>query len=170
MHGPKIGGCARSFLRGGELGPHLTQCGFGRGLHPYQVASLSIPHFATTDTGPKLELCPHRGAVAPSNTMWSGPRPTCIPSGILIHPIVWPQYTNVTDRQERQDRLRSDDIGRTVSGSPIKLAILSMAESLQKRQDGDISQMLNVGDAMVGGERKKGEESGRGGEGMREGR
>jgi len=43
-----------------------------------------------------------------------------------------------------------------------------MAGSLQKRQDGDISQMLNVGDAMVGGERKKGEESGRGGEGMRE--
>jgi len=23
----------------GELGPHLTQCGLGRGLAPYQVAS-----------------------------------------------------------------------------------------------------------------------------------
>ena len=33
------------------------------------------------------------------NTMWSGPRPTSVPSGILIHPTVWPQYTNVTDRQ-----------------------------------------------------------------------
>jgi len=27
-----------------------------------------------------------------------------MPSFILIHPTVWPQYTNVTDRQDRQDR------------------------------------------------------------------
>jgi len=33
-------------------------------------------------------------------------------SFILIHPIVWPQYTNVTDR--RTDRQRSDSIRRTV--------------------------------------------------------
>ena len=26
-----------------------------------------------------------------SNTMWPGPRPTTLPSGILIHPTVWPQ-------------------------------------------------------------------------------
>jgi len=28
-----------------------------------------------------------------------------IPSGVLIHPTVWPQYTNViqTDRQDRTD-------------------------------------------------------------------
>jgi len=38
----------------------------------------------------------------PSNTMWPGPRPTSVPSGILIHPTVWPQYTKVTDRQTRQ--------------------------------------------------------------------
>jgi len=50
----------------GELGPHLTQCGLGRGY---------------------------------------------VLSGILIYPTVWPQYTNVTDRQDRQ---RSDSIGRTV--------------------------------------------------------
>jgi len=25
------------------------------------------------------------------NTMPSGPRPTSIPSGILVHPAVWPQ-------------------------------------------------------------------------------
>ena len=37
-----------------------------------------------------------------------------MPSFILIHPIVWPQYTNVTDRQDRQDRQWSDKIGRTV--------------------------------------------------------
>jgi len=37
---------------------------------------------------------------SPSNTMWPGPRPTCVPSLILIHATVatvWPQYTNVTD-------------------------------------------------------------------------
>jgi len=27
-----------------------------------------------------------------------------MPSFILIHPTVWPQYTNVTDRQTGQDR------------------------------------------------------------------
>ena len=42
------------------------------------------------------------GPGSPSNTTWSGPRPISIPSGILIHPTVWPQYTNVTDRQNRQ--------------------------------------------------------------------
>jgi len=47
----------------GELRPHLTQCGQGRGL------------------------------------------PTYMPSFILIRQTVWPQYTNVTDRQtDRTDR------------------------------------------------------------------
>jgi len=54
------------------------------------------------------------GAGSPSNTMWPGPRPTCMPSFILIRPTVSPQCTNVTDRQTGQDRQRSDTIGRTV--------------------------------------------------------
>jgi len=37
-----------------------------------------------------------------------------MPSFILIRQTVWPQYTNVTDRQTGQDRQRSDSIGRTV--------------------------------------------------------
>jgi len=45
-------------------------------------------------------------------TMLSGSRPTFVPSGIFIHPAVWPQYTNVTDRWT--DRERSDNVGRTV--------------------------------------------------------
>jgi len=60
---------------GGELDPHLTQCGQGRGL----LARM--------------------------------------PSFISIHLTVWPQYTNVADRQDRQtertdrtDRQRSDSI------------------------------------------------------------
>jgi len=48
-------------------------------------------------------LCPFPwgGAGSPSNKMWHGPRPTSVPSGILIRPTVWPQYTNVTDRTDR---------------------------------------------------------------------
>ena len=40
--------------------------------------------------GPKREgglLCPFRGgAGSPSNTMWPGPRPTSVPSGVFMHP------------------------------------------------------------------------------------
>jgi len=42
------------------------------------------------------------GAGSPSNTMWPGPRPTCMPSFILIHPTVWPQHQRY--RQDRQDK------------------------------------------------------------------
>jgi len=46
------------------------------------------------------------GAASPLNTMWLGPRPTSVPSDLLIHQTVWPQYTNVTDRQtDRKDKL-----------------------------------------------------------------
>jgi len=55
-----------------------------------------------------------RGAGSSSNTMWPEPRPTGMQSFILIHPTVWPQYTNVTCRTDRQDRQRSDSIGQTV--------------------------------------------------------
>ena len=68
-------------------------------------------HLVTTDMGRKLGT-PHPfggwGAGFPYNAMWPGPRPTCLPSFILIHPTVWPQYTNVTDRPDRQ---WSDGIG-----------------------------------------------------------
>jgi len=60
------------------------------------------------DMGRKLGrgLCPlfGEGAGSPSNTMLPGPRPTCMPSFILIHLTVWPQYTNVADRTDRKDR------------------------------------------------------------------
>ena len=40
-------------------------------------------------------VCPFFLGVAgsPSNTKSPGPRPTSIPSGILVHPAVWPQRT-----------------------------------------------------------------------------
>jgi len=44
------------------------------------------------------------GAGFPYNIMSLGPRPTSVPSGILIHETVWPQCTRVTDdRQQTTD-------------------------------------------------------------------
>ena len=31
-------------------------------------------------------------AWSPSNTMWTGPKSTSVPSGVFIHPAAWPQY------------------------------------------------------------------------------
>jgi len=45
--------------------------------------------------------------------------PMSVPSGILIHPTVLPQYTNITDTQTGQtDRQWSDSIGRFTNGRP----------------------------------------------------
>ena len=51
--------------------------------------------------GPKLRvLCPlFGGGWVPSNTMSPGPRPTSVPSGILIHQAVWPQQTWAKNRE-----------------------------------------------------------------------
>ena len=45
--------------------------------------------------------------------MWPGPRPTSMPSFNLIHSTDWPQYTNVTHRQDRQT-----DNGPIAKGEP----------------------------------------------------
>ena len=66
------------------------------------VAEMS-DRFATIDMGRKVMS----GAAVPisvgrdgslSNAISPGPRSNSVPSGILIHPTVWSQYTNVTDR------------------------------------------------------------------------
>jgi len=80
---------------------------------------------ATTDIAENWGLCPCQGrgagsrgaAESPSNRMWPWPRPTSMPSFILIHLTVCPQYTNVTDRQDRTGQ-RSNSIRRTVFGRP----------------------------------------------------
>ena len=51
-HGWKEWGLLYPFW--GELGPHLIQCGLGRGLPPYQVASWSIQPFGHNRHGPKI--------------------------------------------------------------------------------------------------------------------
>ena len=67
----------------------------------------------TIDMGRKVGmLCPFLGGAGfPLNTVWPGPKTTSMPSFILIHPTVWLQYTNVTDRTDRQ---RSDSIGEPI--------------------------------------------------------
>jgi len=62
-------------FRGGA-GSRLTQCGFGQ-------------------SGGGVLLCLFRGgrAGSPSNAIWLWPRPTSVPSGILIYPADWPQQT-----------------------------------------------------------------------------
>ena len=78
-----------------------------RRLHPSS-------HLATIDMGQKLGGggCALFLGVAgsTSNTMSRRPRYSSVTSGILIHPTVWPQYTNVADRQT--DRQGSGSIGR----------------------------------------------------------
>jgi len=80
--------------RGGELGPYLAQCSLGRGLPPCQLLSLSIQPFCHNRHGRKLGSSAPllgRGAGSPSNTMSLGPRPTSLPSGVLIDSAIWPQ-------------------------------------------------------------------------------
>jgi len=67
---------------------------------------------ATTDMDGKVQggcCAPFWAAGSQSNTMWLG---------VLIHPTIWPQYTNVTDRQTNrmisQDRQQSGSIVQTV--------------------------------------------------------
>ena len=97
----------------GERGFHLT---VSPGSKPTSIPSGILIHqpFGHNRHGPKNGGVPFwgRAAGSPSNTVCPGSsRPTSMPSFVLMHPTVWPQYTNVADRTDRQ---RSDRIGRTV--------------------------------------------------------
>jgi len=78
-----------------ELGLRLVQCSLSRGLLPYQAVSSSIQPFGHNKHGSKIwGLRPsvrEGGAGSPSNTKSPGPRPSSIPSDILIHAAIWPQ-------------------------------------------------------------------------------
>jgi len=75
-HGPQNKGVSVHFVQ--ELVPRLKQCGLGRGLLPYQVASSSIQQFGHNGHEPKTgfgavpfflrELGPHR-----SQSPWAKP-------------------------------------------------------------------------------------------------
>jgi len=53
--------------------------------------------FSTTDIGLKLGAVHHFGEEELGRPVWPGPRPTSVPSFILIHRTVSPQHTNVTE-------------------------------------------------------------------------
>jgi len=90
-HGPKREEAAVPLSRG-SWDPRLTQCGLGRGLLPYQVASSSIHPFGHNRHGPKIGwgLCLFFWG-------WSWvpiEHKVCMCSyvcGILMHPAVWPR-------------------------------------------------------------------------------
>jgi len=102
----------------GELGPHLTQCRLGRSLPPYQVASLMHPA-----VWPQQTLAENWGAgCAPfwgrewvpiyNNVAWAEAY-----LHTKWHPNLSNRLTTVHQRYrqtDRQDRQRSDNIGRTV--------------------------------------------------------
>ena len=89
------------------------------GVNAYKSSAVAEmgDRLATISMGQKVGglLCsfPWGRAGSPSNTMWPGPRPTSVPSGILIHPNVWPHYTNVTNRQTDSWAGRTDKTGQT---------------------------------------------------------
>jgi len=104
-HGPKIEGLC-PFL--GELGPHLElNVAWAKAYFRIKWHFDPSRRLATIDLGRQL------GAVPPFWERELGPHltqrrlgqglPLYHASGILIHPAVWPQHTNVTDRQDRQD-------------------------------------------------------------------
>jgi len=64
------------------------------------------------DTATTVSLSVGEGVGSPSDTMSPGSRPISIPSGILIHPAVWPQYTQ--HYRQIETNQRSNSTGRTV--------------------------------------------------------
>jgi len=99
-----------------EMGDRLATIDMGRGLYGRRQDCVHKPR--------KWGDCcaPFRGGAGfPFNTMWPGPRPTSVPSGIVIHrdpsnrlATVHQRYRQ-TDRQtDRQDRQLSDSLGQTV--------------------------------------------------------
>jgi len=61
-------------------------------------------------------------------------RPISVPSCILIHPTVWPQYTNVTSRQDRQTGQRDrQDNGREAQGELLLVTVAPKARGLYTR-------------------------------------
>ena len=98
--GRKVGVTAELLLRGSWV-PSNTM---SPGPRPTCIKWYLDPssRLATTDMGRKFGCCALlAGAGSPSNTIWPGPMYTSMPSDILNHPTVWPQYTNATDRRNR---------------------------------------------------------------------
>jgi len=101
-------------LSGGGAGPYLIQCGLGRDLPPYQVASWSIQPFGHNRHQPKMGGCAPfgEGELGPHLTQCGRGQglPPCPVSSWSVQPFGHntPTFTDRTDRQ------RSNSIGQTV--------------------------------------------------------
>ena len=93
------------FLFGEGLGPHLTKVAWAEAYLRTKWRFGPCSRLAAIDMDRKLEAPPLFGerAGCASDTKSPGLRPTSVPSGILIRPTVWPQCTNVADRQDILD-------------------------------------------------------------------
>ena len=112
--GRKLG--AVSLFWRGEMGPHLTQCGLGRCLYPYQVASWSIQPFGHNRHGPKSGgLFPFgKGELGPHLTQYD--RGRGLPAWHVSSWSIQPFGHNTPTSQTGQDRHRAN---RFTNGRPI---------------------------------------------------
>jgi len=93
-HEPKIGGCAAFFEAGAGSSSSTIWSGLEADLYDTKWLLDPSSRLATIGMNRKLGTVPPflwRGAKSPSNTMWPGPRPTSMPSAILILPALWSQ-------------------------------------------------------------------------------
>ena len=101
----------------GELGPYLTQSHLGRDLATYEVISWSMQPFGRNRYGRKLGGCAPLGEweLGPHLTQCDQDQglPACQVSSRSVQPFGHSALTSQTG-QDRQDRQRSDSIGRTV--------------------------------------------------------
>jgi len=92
--GPKRGRAAVPFSRGSWV-PLQHSVAWAEVYFRTKWRLHPSTRLATIDMNRKLGAVPllGRGTATPSNTTSPGPRFTSVPSGILIHPAVWPQRT-----------------------------------------------------------------------------
>jgi len=120
--GRKLGRRTPPPFRGGEsCSLHLTQSRLGRVLPPYQVASCKIHPVIWPQQiwAENWGLRPFGGvgAGSPCNTIWPGPRPTCMPCRFHLDPsnhLATIHQRHRRDRTDMTDRQGPDSIGRTV--------------------------------------------------------
>ena len=125
---------------GKELRPNLTTCGLSQAYLHTKWHLYPSSRSATTDM---VEIgvchaCPFIlfffwGAGSPSYTMWPGP--TSMPSFILIHPAIWPQYTNFTDRTNRKVAQKPTFLFKNCSHVCISLCITAIHNTAQNSSD-----------------------------------
>ena len=80
-------------FRGGEAGSRSNKVAWAEAYRHTKWHPDASSRLATIKMDRKLGVCPFmgRGAGSPCSTMWPGPRPTSMPSAILVHQAVRPQ-------------------------------------------------------------------------------